>query len=1232
MSYLSTLLAQAPGLKTDLQRLDRWNLASRLAGLLTCPDCHVNTLRLEAIVHLAVAVSAGKEGVDRENLERLFAEHLSNTDLTRAEDPPEDVFISNVFEATGNHRIFEGLWERNDYCLQTLIRASKLLPKKEAYAVMLRNVGALLDLSEAVAERNRLERYTAGGGEPGGNIFLPDESRLEGMAQTVIFSVDDLKSLGIDPEALAPFVWKDKAPEKLVAAGHNQTPLERRPILRRQDTYLLALPAAVSIACRRYILEVAGKEGDLRKLDFELSHFQGHDGERTLSRLQASPWNPEGFPRPPSRGVVSLTLMPFKFDTDKFGVLAIVQPPLETALKHGFGRYQNYVIPAAPVAADLRIVADFIAAQPGFRHGLFILAIGGVGMPLALPNPQLPAPWEFVSYSIADLETLCHAKGADLSMVWRLARQRTAAEAAGVEILNPNGDFNLFAIWQNADYSLIPPEVPLDQGNLLFVPSLNALLDLRMRARMASDAHVAPRNQPRECYLEVERKNPHAWFKAVREAPFYANVRRGGELRGVLESPGAWWWVVSLTPPRSAFQASITFQLWDCVSSWAVQAGAELSRRFVPRHAVCEFQLNFIGIETWTQAVGTIPTNEINPAWSITTPGVAEIQVTEEFFKTFMQVENRAERAIVAVLLDAGSQLLGQSLTAEEVRSTTDRLLPLGSARCFHVIPGHDATLTSDHGPADSSGLRDDVLAEVLQELGAAIAPDRRGQKTDDPEAVRQLVRSAVANLKGQISVRLKQYSLREVVVQSLRVLDATHRDFHRWKISASALLALYPDSEDVIGEANRRERERAGASTAARALIESALYSCPVEGGESPSENALQELLALTQTLVNLANYDLPKRAGFPAGSVRIAPNGRLFVANDFLDNFRLSYIRSTFDRGYRTSAGQYKDLFGRESKGSLPADFEELNAVLKAELGWTAVDAVDVGNHLNGWGMREAKSILVVPRSELRTFLAEEMEQDSDEVERAIKGLSIYPRSDWDKDLPAGCDRTDTFPWRFKRRFGLLRRPFIQITHGDDPMMVVSPFLVQEALAYLVENCHRGEFPPQFYAADRAKAFVNAAIDRRSAAFVEHTADVMRKAGYSVKCEVMMDKLGAPDRLGDIDVLAWRDGTEPEIWAIECKALRNARSTEEMLDQLDDFRGEASDRLDRHRQRLNWLLANQTAVADYTKLSAPRIAGRIVTSHQAPMQFLANAEADPFFIDVDTWEGQLKAPAAGG
>jgi hypothetical protein len=44
------------------------------------------------------------------------------------EDRNEDVFVANVVNETGNHRIFGGIWESSDYWLQCMLRVLPASP------------------------------------------------------------------------------------------------------------------------------------------------------------------------------------------------------------------------------------------------------------------------------------------------------------------------------------------------------------------------------------------------------------------------------------------------------------------------------------------------------------------------------------------------------------------------------------------------------------------------------------------------------------------------------------------------------------------------------------------------------------------------------------------------------------------------------------------------------------------------------------------------------------------------------------------------------------------------------------------------------------------------------------------------------------------------------------------------------------------------------------------------
>jgi hypothetical protein len=93
-----------------------------------------------------------------------------------------------------------------------------------------------------------------------------------------------------------------------------------------------------------------------------------------------------------------------------------------------------------------------------------------------------------------------------------------------------------------------------------------------------------------------------------------------------------------------------------------------------------------------------------------------------------------------------------------------------------------------------------------------------------------------------------------------------------------------------------------------------------------------------------------------------------------------------------------------------------------------------------------------------------------------------------------------------------------------------------------------------------------------------------------------------------GDIDVLAWRDGTD-QVLVIECKDLTFRRNYSEIAALLSDYRGELKngkpDKLRRHLDRVDRLQQDLPALGRYTRVGSPRIESCLIVGGTVPMQF---------------------------
>src|SRR5258708_36535040 len=113
---LGIIAAQHHDLIEELGTFDPFKLASMFGGLLTTPELQSNCLRLEALVHLALAFGDSKRKPSAKFLSHCFSV-LGEGPAGWLEDPAEDVFVRSIARARVNFRVLEGLWESAGFFL-----------------------------------------------------------------------------------------------------------------------------------------------------------------------------------------------------------------------------------------------------------------------------------------------------------------------------------------------------------------------------------------------------------------------------------------------------------------------------------------------------------------------------------------------------------------------------------------------------------------------------------------------------------------------------------------------------------------------------------------------------------------------------------------------------------------------------------------------------------------------------------------------------------------------------------------------------------------------------------------------------------------------------------------------------------------------------------------------------------------------------------------------------------
>lgn len=406
-------------------------------------------------------------------------------------------------------------------------------------------------------------------------------------------------------------------------------------------------------------------------------------------------------------------------------------------------------------------------------------------------------------------------------------------------------------------------------------------------------------------------------------------------------------------------------------------------------------------------------------------------------------------------------------------------------------------------------------------------------------------------------------------------------------------------------------------AFVASRILLEAAICECPLSSGRSPGNLDISWGLARANQAYNLGNWSDAIHWGAMEPRLRITPLGDVHSNHDFVEEVYERFGRSFGEDETRRAADSYSKIYEPAEvlptvKGVLEDDFLD---AWKAEFG-TSLDGVRAFmDDLDEHGRRQNKALIEFPRSALRELLRSAAGISLGDASVTLAMLTLEPRVTW-RTVGSEFKDKDWFPWRFRRRLSVLRRPFIQLDGGADPTILVAPGLIREAVILTARLFHDGGIASSQARSPAMCRWIGRANNLQRSGFNSTVANRMRELGWEVRQENKLTKIleMSLDRdYGDIDVLAWRPESG-RVLAMECKDLQFHKTLGEVAEQLADFRGKISsdgkpDNLRRHLDRLDVLRTQEVRLSKVLKLASPiQLSGHLVFKNLVPMRFAWN------------------------
>lgn len=1200
----------------DLERFDGKTTVPLMASLLTLPEHQSQCHRLELLVALALLHCNGTQTPKHRDLADWY-QRIGQSFSVSGEDPAEDVFVTLVDDELGDYRLPEGLWEAAGFHTQRVLDVISQMPDNPHYQQIKRSVRAILRLADIVCSRASLTRYQLGSQDDHETLQLTQATDLAELAARVTIDRAMLDSLGIRFVDLKPFLLRPAMLAKLGAQQLGSSALERYPLILAEGNIIVALPTALSVALRAFIIQFV-KESEMEdafdgalaqsyaQLIYDTTLFNGP----TRAPIH---WKKVGHDR--------IALVAFDVDVGHILVLLFVLPSVRHHGPDGFmGMHSDEGELSQAIEQSLEKARHEFESTPDFQRGLIVTVVCGWGLGFQhVEKAIVQSRWQAETMSAADLVRLSHLPEMSPDVFWRLRDAEDRVAEAGVSVLNLNGVLNLWG-WVDRNDGHIIPHARMETGRitperpmLLHIP-LNLLRDVRARADHGYDRHRGI--DPSGASHRLQRASAQELFPDEHSQRTYASLHELNEhrLTCVYEGKLALW--LTLAAPNMN-DRRIHFELWKMLCMWVARIGAQLPDVNIDPSTwptSMKVYATFEDSDDTRELADLAIADSLDDMWEVTTHAeahVARILFKRGFLTGFKDASNIAERAVVRALAAAFLSIAGVVDPVTQARAIEKQVVRSDLERSFHVFRGHSFL---DYM---AGSLNDDLIAvDRIDDAAARIGLGWRAlaveasEEIKGKEACSQFLGRVVDLLLKDLLTELSSLDRTSTLIRLARNSEVANRLERQWRHTSAAVLALHSDFPDLHATVVAQLSKFAGARITSRVLTELALCTCPLEGGRHASNLTLSKLLAQVSILMRVGGYSDAIHFNALPAEIRVSPLGDILIRDSLGELVFNPMMTRHMSDGFSEDAERYARHYAEQEvaakiQHAFDSTFWE---AWKEEMGFDIDEARFFLDAIDAYGIKRNEAVFLLKRGELIAIgVAAGVPKAS--VEAFLEQFTLATRAAWD-DVPKGFALREVYPWRYGRRLSALTRPLLQIDEATDPTILVAPATLRQGFGYVVDGAHGGRLGQAFF---QSAAMRNDWLGRAGEGhtFNHQLAEKLTASGWTVR-----ENIGFPELLqhhldydpGDIDILAWRPGRD-EVLIIECKDLSLARNYSEVATLLSDYQGEIvdgkPDKLKKHLNRMDLAQKNLSHIAKFTGVDAPTLVSWLVFSGMTPMHY---------------------------
>jgi len=1174
-------------------------LASYFSSLTTFPDSHSNYFRIESLINILLSIKSGTKKPSAQIMKKIF-EVVNNSYLAYSEDPAEDVFSTLVYHAKSNYLIFEGLWEGSTFFLQRFLNILDKMPREGVFLDINQKVNALLTVSNCIANKSKLAKYTLGSPIPHKTITLSITEKAITCVDRIRFSENDLKEYGLSIENLKPFILEASEIEKLANYKHGFTPLERYPIIKKGTIYYVMLPAAISVAIRRFIIEEIDSIGMLEKLEINLAlEYENHfKNIQLLGSLIGAPLH---FLKEKNNSFFKAEFSAQIDEGRYIHFLMLLDNFVDNENDWFMGSNSNKKEIGIAINKSISETNTFISKEENFKDLITIIISCGWGRSLSFDlDIQEKSNWSIEMFGAHDFTVIAQTDNFTPLTLWRLKYAENKLSETGTQLINYNGFLNLYAWSLELDGHLVPHEQLSDKAPNVIIIDPTSLIDLRYKSYISVDEHIEL--NPWQSPVLIRKKFAKAYFPEDKKIPLYISINDAMNKKLCAFYKGAFLelWCILLLDANS--DRDLQYRLWDSAILWL--------HKIVP--TVEHFLKTLSGKRVvWSLDFSSLKVPELND--KIIDLNLAEpdeiykyfeiicqnnnlilVKFFENFIHVFRGVDNSGEKSIIFSLLSGLNSLYKLQLSDQELHSILNIIVDSSYAKNFHLFTANTfLDIITDQIP-------DPIVIDQLDDSTLRIGLGWLARdKNLDPNIIgiehcTIFLSQLVESISREMVSLLKSLNRVELISSLLLNLQAINKDQNWWSITLKAVFSQHFNKEEVATIINTKFGKFNAASLGSRIAIEMAICECPLEGGVKPGEIEISRLLAFSSLMYHLGGWSDAIYYQVMKPHVKLSSLGQIMADQTFEDEIVSKYGATIQDKILNYKMDMYDRLF--ESNEPIKSVETKLDSsFLKAwqsEYGVTVDQCRVLMEFFEYLAIEANVPVLIVPKSKILKPYDNNIEFSKINIESFIKSFELWPRENWNS-TPDNFSKQDWYPWLFRRKLSVVTRPLIRLNNGPDPLYAIAPHVVREGILYVLHNSYDAIFDDKHFNSPEMKKWIGAKRNKEGHHFNKVISEKLNSYGWLTQKELKLTQIlnkKLDKDYGDIDVLAY-DLQTKRVLAIECKDLQFAKTHGEIAKQLYEFRGSINnkggpDRLKRHLDRIKVLEENIAIVGKFLKI----------------------------------------------